>query len=93
MLYISVQPDIPYFHWQVEVMLQNFKDKQVDLSQCRVIFLYNSISWSQEVRELEAKFNEVKFFFYQDDRDDKSYIPSIKPYGCLLYTSPSPRDA
>lgn len=90
MLYISVQPDIPYFHWQVEVMLQNFKDKQVDLSQCRVIFLYNSISWSQEVRELEAKFNEVKFFFYQDDRDDKSYIPSIKPYGMYKYCLENP---
>lgn len=80
MIYICVQPDINYFHWQVEVMLQNFTDVGLDIGQCHIVFMHCG-SISQEVQILQNKFPKAKFFYYLDDREDKSYIPSLKPYG------------
>lgn len=85
MIYISVQPDIPYFHWQIEVMLTNFKEVGIDLSKCHVIFLHKEKE-SEQVRGLKNKY-DAQFFSYLDDREDKCYIPSIKPYGMYKHFS------
>lgn len=87
MLYISVQPDIPYFHWQVKVMLVNFQQNNIDLDRCHVIFLHNNSTPSQEVIQLMNQFPQARFFFYLDDRKDRFYIPSIKPYGMYKHFS------
>lgn len=80
MIYISVQPDIPYFHWQVEVMLTNFQ--QVEIEKCHVIFLYDH-TISTEVQMLKRRFPQYDFYFYLDEREMRArmYIPTIKPYG------------
>jgi len=81
MLYISVQPDIHYFHWQIKVMLINFKEVGINMKNVHVIFLYLEESKSKQGDQLISEFPDVKFFFYKDERIDRSYIPSIKPYG------------
>lgn len=80
MIYLSVQPDQPYFHWQVEVYLNNFKKVGINPNKIEVVFLYNGTP-SDEAKRLQQRFNTCRFFFYEDNRPDKSYIPSIKPWG------------
>lgn len=87
MLYISVQPDIPYFHWQIEVMLTNFEEVGIDLSKVHIIFLHTQETPSNRCDFLIKKFKNARFFFYKDDRRDRSYIPSIKPYGMYKHFS------
>lgn len=80
MIYLSVQPDQPYFHWQVEVYINNFKQIGINPNKIEVIFLYSGRP-TDAARALQQKYNTCRFFFYEDNRADKSYIPSIKPWG------------
>jgi hypothetical protein len=80
MIYLSVQPDQPYFHWQVEVYINNFKQIGINPNKIEVLFLYNGKP-SDAGKALQQKYNTCRFFFYEDKRTDKSYIPSIKPWG------------
>jgi len=41
MIYLSVQPDQPYFHWQVEVYINNFKSVGINPNKIEVIFMCN----------------------------------------------------
>ena len=84
MKYISVQPDIPYFHWQVEVYVNNFISIGINQNDINVIFMIG-LTPSVKVIELQIKYSEVRFFFYSDNRPDKSYIPSIKPWGMFKH--------
>ena len=86
MKYISVQPDITYFHWQVEVYVVNFISVGINPNDINVIFMTGP-SPSTKVIELKNKYSNVNFYFYEDDRLDKSYIPSIKPWGMFKHFS------
>ena len=90
MIYLSVQPDIPYFHWQVEVYLNNFKSVGVNPNKIEIVFLYSGDKPSDEGRRLQTKYNTCRFFFYKDDRPNKSYIPSIKPWGVFKHLQAYP---
>lgn len=89
MKYISVQPDITYFHWQVEVYVNNFIDIGINPRDINVIFMTN-INPSIKALELQKKYSEVNFYFYNDDRSDKRYIPSIKPWGMFKHFTKNP---
>jgi hypothetical protein len=84
MIYLSVQPDQPYFHWQVEVYINNFKSVGINPNKIEIIFMHSGKP-SDAARQLQAKYNTCRFFFYEDDRLDKSYIPSIKPWGVFRH--------
>ena len=83
MLFVSAQPDVPYFHWQCEVYLNNFINLGIPRENIHVVFgLVNKTT------ELSEGANKLKKYTpnihgYLDKRDKKHYIPSIKPY--LLY--------
>ena len=81
-LFVTAQPDVPYFHWQVKLYTHNFIEKGIKPCQIHVIFgLQKKQQPSQGALELcDYGYN---VHFYDDDRDNKSYIPSIKPY--LIY--------
>lgn len=84
---ICVQPSIPYYAWQVEVMLHNFSDlgihNEFDIH-CLFAYNKNESDWETKVNTIklvETKFNGVaKFFYYEDTRVYPiSYISSIRP--------------
>ena len=83
MLFVSAQPDVPYFHWQCEVYLNNFINLGIPRENIHVVFgLVNKTT------ELSEGANKLKKYTpniheYIDKRERKHYIPSIKPY--LLY--------
>lgn len=76
MKFISAQPANLYYAWQVEVYLNNFIKNGVLPSQIHVLFGLDGYL-PKEILLLIEKYKEVKFFLYNDLRDDKRYIPSI----------------
>jgi len=84
---ICVQPCIKYYAWQVEVMLNNFKDQGITKKyDVRCLFAYNKNEhdWEEKVsiiKKLEASvIGTASFFYYEDTRVYPiSYISSIRP--------------
>lgn len=76
--FLCAQPAIPYYAWQVEVMLNNFDKANVNLNNVEVI------CWKENgvVPEMWSKLASnyaARFFFYDDTRETKEYISSIRP--------------
>jgi hypothetical protein len=84
---ICVQPCIPYYAWQVEVMLTNFEQlklhKEFNIV-CLFAYNKNEPDWRDKVsviKKVEFRFSDVaNFYYYQDTRVyPVSYISSIRP--------------
>lgn len=79
MTFISAQPDVPYFHWQVEVMIHNFMKVGINPNWIEVIFSYTD-AISNEAKDLASRYPYVRFFFYKKSNIDNSgYIPLLRP--------------
>ena len=81
-VFVTAQPDVPYFHWQVKLYTHNFIEKGIDPNQIHVIFSTlgnNKLSQGAE----DLKKIGINIHSYKDERVNKRYIPSIKPF--LLY--------
>jgi len=80
LLYVTAQPDVPYFHWQCEIYGHNFTEMGIKPSQIHIIFgLVNGATEPSE-GALSLTKKGYNVHFYNDERDKKHYIPSIKPY-------------
>lgn len=82
MKFICAQPAIPYYTWQVEVMLNNFIKNGVNPNDIHIV----SAFWNEIPEDwlnLQKTYNSVGFYFYKDERHNPSYIPSIRPH--ILY--------
>ena len=77
MKYICAQPAIKYYAWQIDAMLYSFKDVGVDLKDVHIV-LAGAIN--EEYMRLMYKYPAVLFSFYEDTREDKAYISSIRPH-------------
>lgn len=79
MTFISVQPDVPYFHWQVEVMIHNFIKVGINPNWIEVIFSYGEYV-SEEAKKLATTYPYVRFFFYKRTvTNNQGYIPILRP--------------
>jgi len=82
LLFVSAQPYIPYFHWQCEVYLNNFLDFGIPKENIHVLFgIQDDTKLSSGGQKLKKYTKNI--FTFQDQRDKKHYIPSIKPF--LIY--------
>ena len=78
MRFVSAQPAIEYYAWQVEVMLNNFQQMGINLNNVDIV------CWKQN-EELPESWSKLangyaaRFFFYEDKRETKHYISSIRP--------------
>lgn len=77
--YICAQPAIPYYAWQVEVMLNNFIKNGVPPCDIDVVSSIVTIEMNLWER-LADRFTDVGFYFYEDTREYTGYIPSIVPH-------------
>lgn len=84
--YISVQPRLPYYAWQVEVMINNFISNGINPNHIVVLVAYNpndSTSDPDTVQMWDTlcnHYNTVQFHFYEDTRSQPiRYISSIRP--------------
>jgi hypothetical protein len=80
LIYISAQPDLPYFHWQCEVYGFNFVEKGIDPSDIHMVFGMVNPEQKPSKRALDLRKLGYNVHFYSENRDDKKYIASIKPY-------------
>jgi hypothetical protein len=81
--YVCVQPRILYYAWQIEVMLNNFIKHGINGNDIDILVAWNPNDDTNSSENIEMwnklvnKYKYVRFFFYQDTREDMSYIPSI----------------
>lgn len=75
--YICCQPAIPYYTWQVEVVINNFKRMGVNPNLIDIVCAIDNNEVPEIWKKLQNHYNTVRFFFYNDTRKDKTYIPSI----------------
>ena len=75
--YICCQPAIPYYTWQVEVLINNFKKMGVNPNYIDIVCAIDNNVIPNEWIKLMTHYNSVRFFFYNDTREDKTYIPSV----------------
>ncbi len=72
--YILCQPAITRFEWELEIFLTRMKK----LGITNIILLFSKNN-DKVPTYLKEKYN-VEVHVYDDNRKDKSYIPSIRPY-------------
>ena len=84
--YICVQPRILYYVWQVEVMINNFLKNGVNPNSIDILVAWNPNDDTSKLENVEAwnklasHYNSVRFFFYEDTRQQPiHYISSIRP--------------
>ena len=79
-LFVTAQPDVPYFIWQIKLYVNNFIDKGIDPNQIHVVLglVLGKTEPSKGAKELVNLGINTHFFI--DNRVKKHYIPSIKPY-------------
>jgi len=84
--FICVQPCIPYYAWQIEVMLHNFQRLNLHIYDiwCLFAFNKNESDWEEKVaiiKKVEKKYiHTAKFYYYEDTRTFPiTYISSIRP--------------
>jgi hypothetical protein len=89
-IFVTAQPDVPYFHWQVKLYTHNFIEKGINPCQIHVIFGLMNNQKEPSEGALELCDYGYNVYFYDDRRINKSYIPSIKPYlvSQWLYENP-----
>jgi hypothetical protein len=78
-VFVTAQPDVPYFHWQVKIYVHNFTSLGINPNDIHVVFstLGNNVlsEGANSLKELG-----INVHTYKDERINKTYIPSIKPY-------------
>lgn len=77
--FVCAQPCLPYYTWQVEVMIHNFMEMGVNPNFIDVICIKENGIIPNEWVTLAEKYNYVRFFFYDDNRRYKNYISSVRP--------------
>ena len=83
LVFVSAHPDIPYFHWQTKVYTHNFIEKGIKPENIHVLFVMVNGNNEPTKESLELKELGINIHHYLDDRVQKHYIPSIKPF--LIY--------
>lgn len=80
LLFVTAQPDVPYFHWQVKLYVHNFIEKGINPNQIHVILGMVHGKTEPTIGALELYDLGINIHFFEDLRSVKSYIPSIKPF-------------
>lgn len=76
--FICAQPAIKYYAWQLEVMLNNFMEMGINLNQVDIVCWKQTEEIPEEYSKL-ANGYPARFFFYDDTRETRHYISSIRP--------------
>ena len=80
MKFLFAQPAKKRFAWELHTVINSLSKLGVDKKDIILLF-------AKEDDSVLMEFNDCKVYSYEDDRFDKSYIPSIKPYLFYRYLS------
>jgi len=77
--YICAQPAITYYEWHLEVMIHNFRKQGIRDDQLHIV-LGNTDAFSSIVHvRLQQKYPTILFALYDDTRESRVYISSLRP--------------
>jgi hypothetical protein len=76
--FVSAQPATLYYAWQVEVMLNNFISMGINPNNVDIVCWKQNGVIPEEWNKL-ANGYAARFFFYDDTRETRHYISSIRP--------------
>jgi len=76
--FVCAQPASTYYAWQVEVMINNFIDMGINPNQIDIVCWKQNGVIPEEWSKLALGY-PARFFFYDDERETKHYISSIRP--------------
>lgn len=76
--FVCAQPAIKYYSWQLETMLNNFIEMGINLNQVDIVCWKQTEEVPEEYSKL-ANGYPARFFFYDDTRETRHYISSIRP--------------
>ena len=76
--YVSAQPATDYYVWQVEVLINNFMAMGINPNDIDIVCWKQNGIIPQRWTTL-AETYPARFFFYDDTRETKNYISSIRP--------------
>lgn len=79
-LFVTAQPDVPYFVWQIKLYVNNFIEKGIDPNQIHVILGIVNRNTEPSEESLELNNLGIKLHHFKDERIKGHYIPSIKPF-------------
>ena len=79
-LFVTAQPDVPYFIWQIKLYVHNFIEKGIDPNQIHVVFSIVHRNETPSEESLKLKDFGINVHHFSDFRRKKHYIPSIKPF-------------
>lgn len=78
--YICAQPAIDYYTWQVEVMINNFKKHGINPTNIDIVCSIKDNHIPENWKKLASTYDTVRFFFYNDERQNPYYISSVRPH-------------
>jgi hypothetical protein len=79
-LFVSAQPDVPYFIWQIKLYVHNFIEKGINSNQIHVVLGLVQGNTKPSKQSEELKELGINIHYFVDERVKKHYIPSIKPF-------------
>jgi hypothetical protein len=91
LIFVSAQPDVPYFHWQVRVYVHNFIEMGINPNQIHVLFAMVHGNTKPTEESLQLKDLGINVHHYLDDRKQKHYIPNIKPFLVYKFLEQNPK--
>ena len=75
--FICCQPAIPYYLWQVEVLINNFTKHGINPNNIDIVCSINNGHIPEDWVKMQTHYNNIRFFFYNDTRESKRYIPAV----------------
>lgn len=90
-LFVTAQPDVPYFIWQIKLYVHNFIEKGINPNQIHVIFSLLNKNKQPSEESLRLKDLGINVHHFVDERVKKHYIPSIKPFLISKWIQKNPK--
>jgi hypothetical protein len=90
-LFVTAQPDVPYFIWQIKLYVHNFIEKGINPNQIHVIFSLQNQNNEPSSESLQLTNLGINVHHFVDERIKKHYIPSIKPFLISKWIQKNPK--
>jgi hypothetical protein len=83
LVFLQVVSHEPYFQWQVEVQITNFRKFEISNRMHILVWYHKGSNELKNWLAIQRKYPEVKIFLYEDSGVNlKLYIPQLRPH-CL----------
>lgn len=86
MKFLLAQPAILRFQWELDVVLTNIRSLEQETP---IVLLFTQHD-PAVIKHIESRYTGLEIHVYHDGRQDKSYIPTVRPYLWWRYLSEDP---